>query len=423
MYREITISQFIHEIMNKIRFILIGTLLIAILFTAYSCFDLKRQSTPQKYGAYGELYIVKEIHNTTRNELNDISSIEEAEFYFRDIIPMLTGNEVLGKVLEDPSLQASELSIEELRKMIYIREKYDNRVINISVVSENKKLARTICECLIKYGVEYFHSNDFIVEVRVSATSLGAVSLEAQESKDVQGEKIYIVQPTANISLSAFEIVKRIIVGLIFGGLICTVIICIRFIFDDKIVYWEQIPENIELLCKSMEKEGYLNLCSALFADSAEKQTISFVNSGHASLGEKFVEEFIKLLSTMGKNVLVLEYTPSVCKAMDDSFTIKRMSGYSKAKIADAHIMNNLLMQQTIEDVKRTYDVIFLKCDDINAFPLGKLAAVRTDKAVFIVESGKTKIKELREMYKFLVDANVTIVGSVFLSDCKKEKR
>lgn len=296
MYNEITMKQFIKEVIHKRKVLCIITILVAIGFCVYSYIDLKHQTKMQQFGAYGEIAV------------QNVSSEDAADDSHREAV-LLTNQEVMKAVVSDPIIEEYGFSIEDIKNKIYVREVYGS-LLKIYVVADTQEIASNICQAFVKMGGNYLLNQGVAIDIRESSESLGSVTVEKQDDNKYQGEQIPIIKPSVTASINFVGWLKRAITGLLFGLVLSSLGICIRFIFDGRIRYLDQINEDAHFLISETEMSDgeYLKLYSYIVNSASKNSVVNFISLQHSDRVHRFIRDFADFIGKYGIKVLVVKY-------------------------------------------------------------------------------------------------------------------
>lgn len=387
MGKDIVIKHLILEILEKKKAIIFISVLIAALWLGLYYINAKNDIEKQQYGAYGEIYI--KTPTDFEMKLYSDNYNENSDKLFEERIAMVTSNEVIIDVMHLLETSGYKTSKEELMGKIYISGKYNNSIICINVVTDEKKLSSTICEYVINCGMKYYRKIGYDTEIRQDTILLGPVYIDAQENRDEQGEKVYVINKIEENYFSILDVFKELIFGLLCGLLVCCGFVCCSFIFKGRIKYKEQIEValDLNLLASIKNDDSYEELyTNMLMCITNELTSISFISY---RCEEKVVRKFASFMKKNNHKVTVLEQN-----------NLKDLKEINK--------------QKTIRKEKEREELLFIECDDILTNPTSIINTKYTDGTIIIIEKGDSKIKEIQSIKDKLDYSKVCIIGAVF---------
>lgn len=398
MYREVTFKQYYLEIKNKKYIVLVMTIIISLLFFAMLYMDFQKQIKNQAYGAYGELY----IENTDIEDESKVMLQNENS----SIIPVVTSSDVYNSVLNDPTVSEYGLSLSEIEKMIYFRELYNNEILKMFVVSDDSEVAKPLCESLCNNVVAHLANKGYRVETKTNVEYMGTVNVEIQDNQNEQGEKIYLVNTVTEKENSISNTCELALISIIMGLGLSLLMMCIRFTFNKKISYYEQIKNDYVLLARSVEKNELLNLYSSGVMVNERQTAMNIISLSKSTKGKKFVDKYAEEISSIVGRVLIVNYVNSNehgCNENNKDYVIVN-GDYVLSFDAEFSFDN-----------EEEYKHVVFYYDNINSIPLAKGTVRNTIKTALLVESNSIDIEQLNDFMKLASQRNLVIAGVIFL--------
>lgn len=434
MEKKISVKHLVHEILKHWKMGAIIGIIFALLLGGKTWMDGKQQ-VEMTYASYGKLAIEKNVDNIVDVKgLTDIIDdkefesevIERVDKTITDVLEtqnnsdkhmsLLTSDVVLHSIEEDAAVKQAGVSIVDIRDMIYLTTLDNGRIIEINVVGSDEETVQLICTKLMQYGSEYFQNNDYTIERVQDATKTGTVTLELRENASDPRNKFAIITPVETVSaISLSSLIKKAVFGFVGGLVIWCIIICAWFILRNRVVYADQIEEEVglKLMGSSSHENIYSKIYSALFLGKSRLNTIAFASICQIKACDDFTEGFIGMLSNAGKKVLLVEYVKEHNEM--NELAVEERGGYAYAAINDAILIRNNGDKAIIEAVRNGYDLVLIKCGDINANPMAKLASFYADETVLMIEPNTVKVRDLVSAKESFAEADEKIAGVVWI--------
>lgn len=434
MEKQINIKHLMREILKHWKLGIIVGIIFALLLGGKAWMDGNQQDD-MTYASYGELSIEKNVDNVV--DVEGLTEIIDDEEFEKEVLQridetisdvletrdnsakhmsLLTSDAVLSSVEEDAEVKKEDVSVADIRDMIYLTAADNGNILEINVVDDAEEIAQLICTKLMQYGSEYFLNDDYTVESMQDATKLGSVTLELRESTSDPRNKFAIITPAAaTTSFSMSGLIKNAVLGFVGGIIICCVVICAWFIVRNRIAYDEQIEEEIgmKLLGKSSQSNIYGNIYSALFLGKSTLNPVAFASIQPVKAYDGFVEGFVQMLSSAGKKVLLVEYVKG--QNGGNELAVEPRNGYSYAGINDAVLIHNNGATAAIDAVRNDYDLVLIKCGDIKENPMARLAGSYADETVFLLEADTVKVRDMISAKASFAEAGEKIAGVVWM--------
>ncbi len=218
-------------LLDKIHYITACLLIGALLFGAFSFFFI----TPT-YKSTAKLYVV----SASTDSVVNLSDLNLGASLTSDYEELMLSYPVLDQVIAELDLELNE---EELKKMITLTNPADTRILNVNVVSTDRKLSRDVANELAEIAVEYLPK----------AMSTNAPNL-AQKARMADHK-------------SGPSYIRYILIGAVLGALLCCLSLSLNFLMDDTVrsaddmekyfglVPLATVPEG-EGFCESENKEN-----------------------------------------------------------------------------------------------------------------------------------------------------------------------
>ncbi len=434
MEKQINIKHLIREILKHWKLGIVVGIVFALLLGGKAWMD-GNQQMDMTYASYGKLMVEKNVDNIVDvkglteiiddeefedevfKRVNDtISDVLDSQDNSEKHMSLLLSDAVLSAVKEDSEVKKEDVSAADIRDMIYLTALDNGNILEINVVGDEEDIAQLICTKLMQHSSEYFQSNDYTVESMQDATKLGTVTLELRESTSDPRNKLAIITPVApTASFSMSSLIKNAILGFAGGVIIWCVIICAWFIVRNRVVYDEQIEEEIgmKLLGKSSQGNIYGNIYSALFLGKSTLNPVAFASMQPVKAYDGFVEGFVQMLSSAGKKILLVEYVKG--QNGGNELAVELQNGYSYAGINDAVLIHNNGVDAAIDTVRNDYDLVLIKCGDIKENPMARLAGSYADETVFLLEADTVKVRDMVSAKASFAEAGEKIAGVVWM--------
>lgn len=437
MEREINLKYLFHEIWNKKKSIICIGIVLAVLYSGYSWMSAAKHETVQDYAAEAQLYLEKNVDNVVDtselekfiddkefesevySKINEtINDIFKAQNLIETNIAFLECDEVLTQVVNDSELKNEKISIDEFRKMLYLRGKENGAIIDVNVVAKSETLSELLCSKLIEYGVQYLEKEDYSVSITKEATSMGAVMVELRESTADPRDKQAIITETTEVdnSIAVTSVVKDIILGFAAGVILMCVYSCVKYILLDKLVYAEEIEEYVGMpvIARGLQDKDYWGMYSNLNSVNNGLTAVHFISLKPLNGMAEVVEKFAGVLSRIEKNPLIIEYVRQDVNDLADMAVVDK-GNYKYTQISDMQMLRDNYIEGMLSSLKEQYDFIIFATDDVEENPAAKVISQYTDITTIVIEKDTVKRKVLHKQKCEFETMNIKVSGVVFI--------
>lgn len=142
---EIDLKELLFAILKKWKRILFFSILIAAITAAVNVFML-----PPQYSSTAKLYVFPKGNSTS-----GYTDVQLGISLTQDYMEVITGKSLVEQVIENLNLS---MEYEDLEKDLTIENKEDTRVVEITVVNEDPKMAKKIADEFAEISVDYISS-------------------------------------------------------------------------------------------------------------------------------------------------------------------------------------------------------------------------------------------------------------------------
>ena len=408
MERYFNVKYVLYEAKRKLKWILLISIVFALLFTAYSYINIQKQRENQRYGAYCELYV--EYGQSNNIYLINDKNIDISSF----TLPVVKSDAFFKSLSEDSEIKEKKITEDDLKTMIYPISKSGGTVIKISTAASDSETAELLCEKAMQDAWDLYESKGFEVSAQHETEALGTVVIETEDDTENPHETISYVNKTNEIMISPIDLAIKGLVGFILGIIGALVCIIGIFFFSDKITYSEQIIENLELklLSNSQNSSCFLELYSNLVMNDNIGNSLFFMSLQKSNSGKTFLKSFIEFMGDKGNNVLLID--------IEEDCSDKELHVYDKGKYSYGELNIKKLFDPNdftaiLDKLNHEYDYIFIECENVKNNPMAKLICKYVNGTVLVIESDLNTVRDISTTAEELVNLGVLVLGCIFV--------
>ncbi len=196
---EIDLVDLGYHLLEKIHYIILCLLIGAILLSAFAFFFI----TPT-YKSTAKLYVV----SASTDSVVNLSDLNLGTSLTSDYEELMLSYPVLDQVIEGLDLEMDE---EDLKKMISLTNPSDTRILNVTVTSTDRELARDVANELADIAVDYLP--------KTMSTNAPNLAQEARMATAKSGPSY----------------TRYTLIGAVLGALICCIYLIIIYLMDDTV--------------------------------------------------------------------------------------------------------------------------------------------------------------------------------------------
>lgn len=142
---EIDLKELFFAILKQWKRILFFSILIAVIVAAVNVFMLSPQ-----YSSTSKLYVFPKGNSTS-----GYTDVQLGTSLTQDYMEVITGKSIVEQVIKNLDLH---MDYEDLEKDLTIVNKEDTRIVEITVVNKNPRMAKKIADEFAKISVDYISS-------------------------------------------------------------------------------------------------------------------------------------------------------------------------------------------------------------------------------------------------------------------------
>ena len=231
---EIDLIDLAWALLDKIHYIVLCFLIVAVIMNAYSYFLVR-----PTYKSTAKMYVV----SASKNSVVDLDALNIGTSLTADYEQLMLSYPVLEQVINKLNL---DMDSDTLAKMITLENPTDTRILNINVVSTDPKNARDIANTLMDVSVDYLP--------KTMSTNAPNVAQKAKLADHKDGPSY----------------TKYTMIGALAGAFLYCMYLVVKYLMDDTIhtaddmekyfdiVPLAVIPDVSELAPEKQQKKGKL---------------------------------------------------------------------------------------------------------------------------------------------------------------------
>ena len=409
MERYFNMKYVLYEAKRNLKWILLISIVLALLFTAYSYINIQKQRGNQRYGAYCELYV-------EYGQSNDIYLINDKNIDISSFtLPVVKSDAFFKSLSEDSEIKEKGITEDDLKTMIYPISKSGGTVIKISTAVPDSETAELLCKKAMQNAWDLYASRGFEVSAQHETEALGPVVIETKDDPDNAYETISYVIKTDEVLVSPKALLQKGIIGFVFGIIASWICIIGIFVFSDKIIYSDQIGENLgmKVLGSSQNDDCFQELYSNFIMNDLVENKLCFLALQKTDdCSGSFIKSFAEFMGDKGKNVLLLE--PAV-DDMDEELSIDDKGKFCFAGLDIRTLYDTDALNNIFDRLNSKFDYILINNGDVKKSPMGKVLWKYADAAVLAIKSNSNTIKELQMIKEKFEATGIPVIGCVFI--------
>ena len=409
MERDFNMKYVLYEAKRRLKWILLISIVLALLFAAYSYINIQKQKEAQRYGSYCELYV-------EYGQDNDIYLINDKNIDISSFtLPVVKSDAFFRSLSEDAEIKEKGITEEDIKTMVYSLSKSGGTVIKISTASPDSETAQLLCKKAMQNAWDLYASKGFEVSAQHETEALGPVVIETKEDPDNPYETIGYVNKTDEVLVSPMTLLQKGVIGFVFGFLLSLICIIGLFILRDRIVYQNQISENLgmKVLGSSQNDDCFQELYSNLIMNDLVENKLCFLTLQKSDdCSGSFIKGFAEFMGDKGKKVLLMDID---CDHTDEELLIDDKGKFCSAELNIRALYDQDALNNIFDKLDSEFDCVFINNDNAKKNPIGKVLCKYADGTVLVVKSNLNTIKELQLIKEEFEAAGTPIIGCVFL--------
>lgn len=217
---EIDLLELGYALLDKIHYIVLSLLLGALLFSAYSYFMVH-----PTYTSTAKLYVVSASSDSVVN----LSDLNIGTSLTHDYEELIGSYPVLDQVIDKLKL---DMSYEQLREMITLRNPDNTRVLGITVTTKSPQLSKDIANTVAETAIEYLPE------------TMSTLAPNLAQKARVADHK------------SGPSCIKFTLIGALLGTLLYCAIVVAGYLMDDTVHNGEDLEKYFGLVPLTMIPES-----------------------------------------------------------------------------------------------------------------------------------------------------------------------
>lgn len=221
------LKVFLQKLLKKKKALLIFAIIGMVVFAVYG---FKSRDNVNAGIEYCSESCIEFESDSTLSQVNDADLITDKT---EAIVLSDAVIEGVKNGLQEKKILMSE---SEIRNSIIVKPSLD--VVNITVHSANAENAKLICELFTQNAYMQLDKSVKNVNVLKNSTDVYTATISSVDSTTKQGERVSVVTPKSEVSITPIYTIKEMVKSGILGGIIFVIlasfVFSIRFFFEEK---------------------------------------------------------------------------------------------------------------------------------------------------------------------------------------------